>query len=80
MKSIPQLKVRCLHLGLEQKDMKLRMGMNQQQYQKIEAGGNPRLNALALVVEGLEAELMLVPKCSLWTWRRWAPIATMVCI
>jgi len=62
MKLIPQIKARRLQLRLQQKDMKLRIGMNQQQYQRIEAGGNPRLETLELVVEGLEAELVLVPK------------------
>jgi len=36
--------------------------MKQQRYQRIEAGGNPRLETLELVVDGLEAELVLVPK------------------
>ena len=62
MKLIPQIKARRLQLGLQQKDMKLRIGMNQQQYQRIEAGGNPRLETLELVAEGLESELALVPK------------------
>jgi len=62
MKLIPQLKARRLQLGLQQKNMKLRIGMNQQQYQRVEAGGNPRLETLELVAEGLEAELMLIPK------------------
>lgn len=62
MKLIPQIKARRLQLGLQQKDMKLRIGMNQQQYQRIEAGGNPRLETLELVAEGLEAELVLIPK------------------
>ena len=62
MKLVPKIKARRLHLGLQQKDMKLRIGMNQQQYQRIEAGGNPRLETLELVAEGLDAELLLVPK------------------
>jgi HTH-type transcriptional regulator/antitoxin HipB len=62
MKLIPQLKARRLELGLQQKDMKLRIGMNQQQYQRVEAGGNPRLETLELIAEGLEADLMLIPK------------------
>jgi len=62
MKLIPQIKARRLQLGLQQKDMKLRIGMNQQQYQRIEAGGNPRLETLELVAEGLDAELLLIPK------------------
>jgi len=62
MKLTPQIKTRRLQLGLQQKGMKLRIGMNQQQYQRIEAGGNPRLETLELIVEGLDAELMLIPK------------------
>ena len=62
MKFTDQIKQRRLALGLKQKDMKMRIGMDQQQYQSIEADGNPRLNTLALIAEGLEAELMLVPK------------------
>lgn len=62
MKLIPQIKARRLQLGLQQKDMKLHIGMNQQQYQRLEAGGNPRLETLELVAEGLESELVLVPK------------------
>ncbi len=62
MKLIPQIKARRLQLGLQQKDMRLRIGMNQQQYQRIEAGGNPRLETLDLIAEGLDAELLLVPK------------------
>ena len=62
MELIPQIKVRRLQLDLQQKDMKLRIGMNQQQYQRIEAGGNPRVETLELIAEGLDAELLLVPK------------------
>ena len=38
------------------------IGMTQQQYQHIEASGNPRLETLELIAEGLDAELLLVPK------------------
>jgi len=62
MKLTPQIKARRLRMGLQQKDMKLRIGMNQQQYQRIEAGGNPRLETLELIAEGLDAELLLIPK------------------
>ena len=62
MKIIEQLKHRRLALGLKQTDMQMRIGMNQQQYQTIERRGNPRLNTLELIAEGLEAELMLIPK------------------
>lgn len=57
-----QLKQRRKALGLQQADLQLRVGMNQQQYQRIEAGGNPRLDTLSLLAQGLEAELVLVPK------------------
>ena len=57
-----QIKNRRLQLGLQQNDMNLRIGMSQQQFQRIEAGGNPRLNTLELIAEGLEAELILVPR------------------
>lgn len=60
-----QLKLRRKTLGLQQSDMLLRIGMNQQQYQRIEADGNPRLETLALIAQGLEAELVLVPKARL---------------
>ncbi len=56
-----QLKQRRKLLGLQQADMLLRIGMNQQQYQRIEAEGNPRLETLGLIAQGLEAELVLVP-------------------
>ena len=57
-----QMKVRRKQLGLQQKDMKLRVGMEQQQYSRIEAGGNANLKNLELIAEGLDAELILVPK------------------
>ncbi len=60
-----QLKQRRKALGLQQSDMQLRIGMNQQQYQRIEANGNPRLESLALIAQGLEAELMLIPQAKL---------------
>ncbi len=61
MKLLSQLKSRRLELGRQQKDMQLRIGMNRQQYQRIESGGNPRLDTLELIAKGLNAELMLVP-------------------
>lgn len=60
-----QLKQRRKVLGLQQGDMKLRIGMNQQQYQRVEANGNPRLDTLQQIAAGLEAELVLVPKAQL---------------
>ncbi len=49
-------------LGLTQTAMKARIGMGQQQYQRIEAGGNANLDTLKLIADGLNAELMLVPR------------------
>ncbi len=57
-----QLKQRRKALGLQQATLQLRIGMNQQQYQRVEAGGNPRLDTLTLIARGLDAELVLVPQ------------------
>jgi HTH-type transcriptional regulator/antitoxin HipB len=57
-----QLKQRRKALGLPQATLQLRVGISQQQYQRVEAGGNPRLETLALIAKGLDAELMLIPQ------------------
>lgn len=57
-----QLKKRRLELGLKQKDMYMRIGLSRQQYQRLESKGNPRLNTLELIAQGLNSELMLIPK------------------
>lgn len=49
-------------LGIEQKDMYMRIGMKQQQYQRIEAGSDVKLSTLLRVLEGLDLELSIVPK------------------
>ncbi len=49
-------------LGIEQKDMYMRIGMKQQQYQRIEAGSDVKLSTLLRVLEGLELELSIAPK------------------
>lgn len=59
---IDQLRRRRKQLGLLQKDMLLRVGMTRQQYNQLENKGNPRLDTLELVAEGLGLELMLIPK------------------
>jgi transcriptional regulator with XRE-family HTH domain len=58
---LTQLKKRRLSLGLKQKDMMLRIGISRQQYQQIESQGNPRLNTLELIAEGMDSQLMLIP-------------------
>lgn len=57
-----QLKCRRKSLGLKQEDMKLRVGMTRQQYQRLETKGNPRLDTLDLVAKGLKMELLLIPQ------------------
>lgn len=59
---LKQLKKRRLSLGLRQRDMLLRAGISRQQYQRLEARGNPRLDTLALIAEGLESDILLIPK------------------
>ena len=59
---LQQLKKRRLKLGLKQNDMMMRIGVSRQQYQRLEARGNPRLDTLELIAKGLNSELMLIPK------------------
>ena len=40
-------------IGIEQKDMYMRIGMKQKQYQRIEAGSDVKLSTLLRVLEGL---------------------------
>jgi predicted transcriptional regulator len=62
LKQLPELlKLRRIQLDLNQKDMLMRIGMSQQQYQRIEAGGDPRLSTLLRILEGMDLEMMLVP-------------------
>ena len=42
--------------------MMLRVGVSRQQYQRLESKGNPRLNTLELVANGLNGEVVLIPK------------------
>ena len=59
---LQQIKQRRLTLGLKQKDMLMRVGVSRQQYQRLESKGNPRLDTLELIAQGLNSELMLIPK------------------
>ena len=40
----------------------MRIGMSQQQYQRIEAGADPRLSTLLRILEGMDLGMMLVPR------------------
>ncbi len=59
---LQQLKKRRKELGLKQSDMMMRIGFSRQQYQRLEAKGNPRLDTLELIAKGLNGELMLIPQ------------------
>ncbi|HDN2511322.1 TPA: helix-turn-helix domain-containing protein [Providencia rettgeri] len=52
------------NLGLEQKDMYMRIGMKQQQYQRVEAGNDIKLSTFLRVLEGLDLALSIVQKDS----------------
>lgn len=56
-----QFRQRRLTLSLTQQDIASRTGMVRQQYQRLEGGGNPRLDTLELAADGLNAKLMLIP-------------------
>ena len=62
---LDQIRQRRLALGVKIQEMPLRAGLTRQQYGKIEAGGNPRLNTLDQIAEGLDSALVLVPKSKL---------------
>jgi len=49
-------------LGLKQRDMATRIGMAQQQYQRVEAGHDARFSTMQRIADGLKLEFLLVPK------------------
>ncbi|BDX03454.1 hypothetical protein MACH16_22020 [Marinomonas pontica] len=59
---LQQIKHRRLALKLKQNDMLMRIGISRQQYQRLEAKGNPRLDTLELIAKGLNSDVMLIPK------------------
>ncbi|MGE4534371.1 helix-turn-helix domain-containing protein [Halomonas sp.] len=56
-----ELKRRRRDLGFSQAQVAERVGMTRQQYQRLESGGNPRLDTLELAADGLNTRLMLIP-------------------
>lgn len=62
MNLLQQIKNRRLALKIKQNEMPMRIGISRQQYQRLEAKGNPRLDTLTLVAQGLNSEIMLIPK------------------
>ncbi len=59
---LDQLKKRRIQLGLKQHDMMFRVGISRQQYQRLESKGNPRLETLQLIAQGLKSEILLIPE------------------
>ena len=59
---LQQIKQRRLALKLKQNDMPMRIGISRQQYQRLEAKGNQRLDTLALIAKGLNSAIMLIPQ------------------
>ncbi|MCY1312197.1 hypothetical protein D9M68_863210 [compost metagenome] len=59
---LSQIKRRRMALGLRRIDMPARTGIVRQQYGRIEKSGNPNLDTLDKIAEGLDAILMLIPK------------------
>jgi len=59
---LQQFKKRRKELGLKQSDMMMRIGVSRQQYQRLEAKGNPQLDTLELIARGLNGELMFIPR------------------
>ncbi len=56
-----QLKLARKIQGLSQKDMLMRIGMSQQQYQRTESAADMRMSTLLRMAEGLGLTLLLVP-------------------
>ena len=57
-----QIKKRRMDINLLQGDFKKLIGMSQTQYQRIEAGGNPKLHTLQRLLKALKLNLVLVPQ------------------
>lgn len=67
---IDQIIKRREDLRIKSSDMPLQAGINRQQYEKIEKGGNPSLSTLDKIAEGLDSEVILVPKDKLEAVKR----------
>ena len=57
-----ELEKRRRALGLNQSDMLMKIGMSQQQYQRVEAGHDIRVSTLLRVLEGMGLELLLATR------------------
>lgn len=57
-----ELERRRRDLGLKQSDMLMKIGMSQQQYQRVETGHDIRVSTLLRILEGMSLELLLAPR------------------
>ncbi|MNH38807.1 helix-turn-helix protein [compost metagenome] len=56
------LKERRSELGWNQKDFLMKIGMTQQQYQRIESGSDIRVSTLLRILAVMDLECVIVPK------------------
>ncbi|MEB6334830.1 helix-turn-helix domain-containing protein [Serratia rhizosphaerae] len=56
------LKEKRTELGWSQKDFLMKIGMTQQQYQRIESGSDIRMSTLLRILAAMDLEYVIVPK------------------
>ncbi|AUU09734.1 helix-turn-helix domain-containing protein [Serratia marcescens] len=56
------LKEKRIELGWSQKDFLMKIGMTQQQYQRIETGSDMRVSTLLRILAAMDLEYVIVPK------------------
>ncbi|MCR0997115.1 helix-turn-helix domain-containing protein [Serratia rubidaea] len=56
------LKEKRRELGWSQKDFLMKIGMTQQQYQRIESGSDIRMSTLLRILAAMDLEYVIVPK------------------
>ncbi|AGB80955.1 putative transcriptional regulator with C-terminal CBS domains [Serratia sp. FGI94] len=56
------LKEKRCELGWSQKDFLMKIGMTQQQYQRIESGSDIRMSTLLRILAAMDLEYVIVPK------------------
>ncbi|BEN47857.1 transcriptional regulator [Serratia marcescens] len=58
------LKAKRIELGWSQKDFLMKIGMTQQQYQRVESGSDMRMSTLLRILAAMDLEYVIVPKRS----------------
>ncbi|WP_413502639.1 helix-turn-helix domain-containing protein [Serratia proteamaculans] len=56
------LKEKRAELGWNQKDFLMKIGMTQQQYQRIESGSDMRMSTLLRILAAMDLDYLIVPK------------------